>query len=153
MSDDLNASPWGDGSVKKKHWLYRLYELLSLPFTIHFLLSSPRIDPSYGLTTWRRFKLGLRLYRNTHRIFTGVSYRAHLVMAVKSFELPPSQRGVVVECGCFRGGTTANLSLICRLVGRKLYVYDSFAGLPEAADGAGGLHLRQGLACRHDAPP
>ncbi|MEQ1787422.1 MAG: TylF/MycF/NovP-related O-methyltransferase, partial [Acidimicrobiales bacterium] len=134
MSEDLNASPFGHGP-DPKHWLYRLHELLTLPFAIHFLLSSPRIDPSYNLTTWRRFRLGLRMYRNTRRIWTGISYRAHLAMAVKLWEVPPTQRGVVVECGCFRGGTTANLSLACAAVGRELYVYDSFEGLPPAEDG------------------
>jgi O-methyltransferase len=134
MSEDLHTSPFGEQRTPQ-HWLFRLYELLTVPFTIHFLLSSPRIDPSYRLTAWRRFRLGLRMYRNTRRIWTGISYRAHLAMAVKLFELPPTQPGVVVECGCFRGGTTANLSLICEIVGRDLYVYDSFEGLPAAVEG------------------
>jgi hypothetical protein len=134
LDDDLLASPFG-ALQKRRHWLYRLYEVLTLPFTIHFLLSSPRVHADYRLTPWRRFRLGLRLYRNTHRIWTGISYRAHLAMAVKLLELPPSQPGVVVECGCFRGGTTANLSLLCEIAGRELYVYDSFEGLPPAAEG------------------
>jgi O-methyltransferase len=36
----------------------------------------------------------------------------------------------VVECGCWQGGSTANLSLVCDIVGRDLIVYDSFEGLP-----------------------
>ena len=134
MNEDLHASPFGE-MQKAPHWLYRLYEILTLPFTIHFLLSSPRLDPSYKMTAWRRFRFGLRVYRNSRRIWTGISFRAHLAMAVKLFELPPTQSGVVVECGCFRGGTTANLSLMCEIVGRELYVYDSFEGLPAAATG------------------
>lgn len=39
--------------------------------------------------------------------------------------------GDVVECGCFKGGSTARLSLVCRELGRKLVVFDSFEGLPE----------------------
>jgi hypothetical protein len=132
MTDDLHTSPFPN--QRRPHALYRLYELLTLPFVIHFILSSPRIHPSYGLTAWRRFRLGLRMYRNTRRIYTAVSFRAHLAMAVKLFELPPS-KAVVVECGCFRGGTTANLSLACDVVGRELFVYDSFEGLPPATDG------------------
>lgn len=132
--DDLLASPFGP-KPNKRPWLLRLYELISLPFTIHFVLGSPRVHPDYGLTARRRFVLGWKMYRNTRRIWTGVSYRAHLAMAVKLFELPPSQKGVVVECGCFRGGTTANLALACAAVGRELYVYDSFEGLPPAQEG------------------
>jgi hypothetical protein len=72
------------------------------------------------------------MYRNTRRVFTATSYRAHLAMAVKLLEIPPSVEGVVVECGCFLGGSTANLSLVCDIVGRDLIVYDSFEGLPPA---------------------
>jgi O-methyltransferase len=39
--------------------------------------------------------------------------------------------GVVVECGCYRGGSTATLSAACRKANRKLHVFDSFCGLPE----------------------
>lgn len=133
-TDDLRESPFGP-QQSGHHWLYRLYEVLTLPFTIGFILSSPRIDPAYGLTRWKRFRLGLRMYRNTKQVWTGISFRAHLAMAVKLFEVPASRKGVVVECGCFRGGTTANLSLMCEAVGRELYVYDSFEGLPPAEAG------------------
>jgi macrocin-O-methyltransferase TylF-like protien len=39
--------------------------------------------------------------------------------------------GEVVECGCYRGGSTATLSVACRKANRKLHVFDSFCGLPE----------------------
>ena len=52
-------------------------------------------------------------------------------MAVKLLEIPPEVEGVVVECGCYLGGSTANLSLVCEIVGRELMVYDSFEGLPD----------------------
>ena len=59
VGEDLLASPFGEPKGRK-HWLFRFYELVTLPFTIHFLLSSPRIDPSYGLTAWRRFRIEAR---------------------------------------------------------------------------------------------
>ena len=40
-------------------------------------------------------------------------------------------KGPMVECGCYKGGSTAKLSLLAKATGRKLYVFDSFAGLPE----------------------
>ena len=43
--------------------------------------------------------------------------------------------GDVVECGCFNGGSTAKLSVLAKLVGRKLHVFDSFEGLPEPNEG------------------
>ena len=38
--------------------------------------------------------------------------------------------GPILELGCYKGGSTAKLSLLCRLTGRKLYAFDSFEGLP-----------------------
>ena len=40
--------------------------------------------------------------------------------------------GEVVECGCYAGGSTAKLSIVSKVTGRSLRVFDSFAGLPNA---------------------
>ena len=42
--------------------------------------------------------------------------------------------GPVVEFGCYSGGSTAKLSIIAKHTGRRLYVFDSFEGLPEPRD-------------------
>jgi O-methyltransferase len=56
-------------------------------------------------------------------------------MAMKLLEIAPDVPGSVVECGCWKGGATVNLSLICEITGRKLKVYDSFEGLPAPKSG------------------
>lgn len=43
--------------------------------------------------------------------------------------------GAVVECGCFKGGSTATLSVACRKANRILHVFDSFCGLPPTTNG------------------
>src|SRR5690606_19018518 len=43
----------------------------------------------------------------------------------------PNEPGVLVEAGCFKGGSTAKLSLLAELAGRELVVFDSFEGLPD----------------------
>jgi O-methyltransferase len=48
--------------------------------------------------------------------------------------VPSSTPGVVLEAGCFKGGSTAKLSLATKLIGRKLLVYDSFEGLPDVQE-------------------
>ena len=68
---------------------------------------------------------------NNLRIPTGTSFKSHLAMALKILETPPEVEGDIVECGTWKGGSAANLSLVCKLVERKLLVYDSFEGLPE----------------------
>ena len=38
--------------------------------------------------------------------------------------------GSMVECGCYSGGSSAKLSIISKLLGRRLIIFDSFEGLP-----------------------
>jgi O-methyltransferase len=114
--------------------LSRLWELLTFPSTVLYLFLNPRIDPAYELTWPKKARLALRMLRTTRGVFTGTSYKAHLAMAVKLLEIPPDVEGVVVECGCYLGGSTANLSLVCDVVRRDLIVYDSFEGLPPPTD-------------------
>jgi O-methyltransferase len=119
-----------DGYERRMSRFGRAYERLSMPFAVFFLFANRRIDPAYHMSWGRKIRLATRIYHNWRRVPTGVSYKAHLAMAAKLLELSPSVDGAVVECGCWLGGTTANLSLICDIVGRDLIVYDSFEGLP-----------------------
>jgi O-methyltransferase len=36
---------------------------------------------------------------------------------------------VVVEAGCYKGGSAAKLSIICKMLGYRLLIYDSFWGV------------------------
>ena len=116
------------------------YNIGSFPFAVALLLYD-RFDPSYRMNWAKKLWLALRMFRNTRKIQTGTSYKAHLAMAAKLLSIPPSTRGVVVECGCWHGGSTANLSLVCDIVGRDLVVYDSFAGLPELGQNEKNVNL------------
>lgn len=111
-------------------WIRGLYEFLTVPVAILFLVYTKRVHPAYNMPLWRRYALGLRFYWNHVRVTTGTSYKAHLVMAMKLLEMSPEQQGDVVECGCCFGATSVNLSIICNIVGRKYFIYDSFEGLP-----------------------
>jgi O-methyltransferase len=110
--------------------LAKAWATLTLPATVLFLFWNPRVHPSYGLSWRRALALAYKMWRTTRNVTTGTSYKAHLAMASKLLEISPAVDGVVVECGCWLGGSTANLSLICEIVGRDLVVYDSFEGLP-----------------------
>jgi hypothetical protein len=72
-----------------------------------------------------------RFKANTTQIPSGTAWISHVVLAHEILSVPPTVRGDVIECGCWKGASTASLSLVCRLVGRKLLVCDSFEGLPE----------------------
>lgn len=56
---------------------------------------------------------------------------SHLLsFVVPLLEMSDDVEGVIVEAGCFKGGSTAKLSLVASLLGRRLVVFDSFQGLP-----------------------
>lgn len=109
------------------------FPVVTMPLTVWFLFVNRNLRPEYELGWWRLHRLAYRLYRNTTRVPTGTSYRVYLAILAKLAEIPSDVDGVVVECGSFLGGSTANLSLVCDVVGRELVVYDSFEGLPRSS--------------------
>jgi hypothetical protein len=70
--------------------LSRAWTTLTLPATVFYLLFNPRIHAAYELTWPRKFRLALRMWRTTRKVFTGTSYKAHLAIAAKLLEIPPS---------------------------------------------------------------
>ena len=110
----------------------RFYFILNALPSIFFILFQKKIHEAYKMSFFKKFRLGLRMYRNTRKVPTGTSYKTHLVMALKILETPPDIQGDVVECGSWKGGSAINLSIVCEITGRKLRIYDSFEGLPEA---------------------
>ena len=103
----------------------------------------PRIDRERRATIVERFE----------RIDADVDIKTSpvegllLAEAVLSLQNP----GDLVECGCYAGGSTAKLSVLAGLTGRRLFAFDSFEGLPapmpnEVRD----LHLRRGENAPHD---
>jgi O-methyltransferase len=116
-------------------FLAKVHYVLTAPVALVFIMGSRQLCPAYRMSWTRRLSLGTRMFWNTLRIPTGTSYKTHLVMALKLLEMPPEVPGVVVECGTWKGGTAANLSLVCRIVNRKLLIYDSFEGLPAGSSG------------------
>jgi len=82
-----------------------------------------------GLLT--KLVLVFKIMRNTRKIVTASHFFEHLVMATRILNIPKSVEGSVVECGSYKGGSTANLPLICGITNRQLEVFDSFEALPE----------------------
>jgi hypothetical protein len=68
------------------------------------------------------------------------------VLRMADFLLDSPARGPMVECGCYKGGATAKLSLVARATGRRLVVCDSFEGLPQPGP------EDRGLVTLHDEP-
>lgn len=113
----------------KKFFKVFIFGLSIIPAII-ILLDSKTINNSYKFHFLRKMILGIKMLRNYFFIKTGTSFKTHLSMALKILEIPPAVQGDVIECGTWKGGSAANLSLVCKIVGRKLIIYDSFEGLP-----------------------
>jgi len=102
--------------------------------TVRIFLSDPRIGRAYGVGLREKLRLLWMFRRNARELEVLSSELEHVELAAAVLRIPPSVRGDVIECGCYMGGSSANLSLACALVGRRLIICDSFEGLPEPAD-------------------
>lgn len=71
------------------------------------------------------------IFLNRWRIESLSDTFEHLHMIRSLFRVPTTTPGCVVECGTYKGASAANMSLACERLGRTLYVFDSFCGLPE----------------------
>jgi O-methyltransferase len=50
-------------------------------------------------------------------------------------ERPASKDEIVLEAGCWQGGSTVKFSIFCNYFGYKLHVYDSFEGVESIQEG------------------
>lgn len=120
----------------------RLDVFFRLPADVIFMLLT---SPFFGAATGRQHGIGFltkvgilrRFLYNAHRIKGASNWKEHLLMATELLNTPADVDGAVVECGSFDGLSAANISIVCKLCRRRLYVCDSFEGLPEPRAGEG----------------
>ncbi len=107
----------------------RLYRLYSFSYCILFILN--RAGREYGIGPVKKLLLTIKVLRN-HRKYNPLStWQQHLLLVEEILSVPKSVKGDVVECGCFDGSTTVSMSLACAMTNRRLFVCDSFEGIPE----------------------
>lgn len=75
---------------------------------------------------WHFFWIGTKL-ESPH---THSDILKFVTAMLKTRKLP----GGYVECGCFKGSSTAKFSLVAGLIGKKLTVFDSFEGIPDNSE-------------------
>ena len=108
-------------------------QVVAAPAAAEFFLRGD-VGREYAVGMRRKLRLMREIRRNIRCIIGATGYYEHLLLAAHLLTISASTDGVVVECGCFKGRSTATLSLLCSLTGRRLVVFDSFEGLPEVAD-------------------
>ncbi|MGZ5435805.1 MAG: TylF/MycF/NovP-related O-methyltransferase [Pyrinomonadaceae bacterium] len=89
------------------------------------------VGKAFGVGRDKKAELVERFKTSTSEIPSGTAWLYHVILAQEILSVPPDVLGDVIECGCWKGASTASLSHVCRLVGRKLIVCDSFEGLPD----------------------
>ena len=90
--------------------------------------------PLGGLTYRQRRELIARV-DTVHTNVTCAHSQAEMGRIISAIlNTPATIPGVVLEAGCFKGGSTAKLSVAASLAGRRLLVFDSFEGLPDHAE-------------------
>lgn len=107
--------------------------LLSLPVTLYDYLRRATGE-EYGIGTLAKLVLAAKMVRNNVRIPSASNFVEHLTMATTILNIRRAAEGCIVECGSYKGGSAANLSLVAALCGRQLEVFDSFGGLPAPAE-------------------
>jgi O-methyltransferase len=107
---------------------------------------------AYGFTLASKLRLLAMMIRNNTQVPSASNFIAHMLMAAEILNVPPDTPGVLVECGCYKGGSTVNLSLVAAACGRRLHVFDSFEGLPEPDAGdAGHVVVAEGLVRTYES--
>jgi O-methyltransferase len=88
-------------------------------------------DQTIRLSLRDRVLLLARWYRVTHALECAHAENEVLPVLTAILSVPQSTAGVVIEAGCFKGGSTAKLSLAAAAAGRQLVAFDSFRGIPD----------------------
>jgi hypothetical protein len=110
------------------HTAYR--PLHTMPSVVAFLRDDA-VGGEYGIGWREKLELLRAFRRNARAVETLSAVHEHMELAAAILRIPREVPGDVVECGCYVGGSTVNLSLVCEIVGRRLVVCDSFEGLPD----------------------
>jgi len=111
----------------------KIITILSAPIILADYFSK-ETGKEYGVGFFAKVLLIFKFFKNGKRIITASSLLEQIIMVKEILNIPKALDGVVVECGSYKGGGAANLSLVCAMCGRKLEVFDSFNGLPDPSE-------------------
>src|ERR1700691_3709056 len=99
-----------------------MFRLFTILLAIRQLFSCPQTSAQKLLILFRVLRARIRVVSAT-----GFVEQVAIVSAILKLRVP----GAIVECGTYQGASAIAISLACALTGRRLYILDSFEGLPE----------------------
>jgi O-methyltransferase len=86
---------------------------------------------SSALPFHRRVRLILKALRIDWNVLIGSKPAEVVPVMLDLMSRPARANEIFIEAGCWNGGSTAKFSLVCRDLGYKLHVFDSFQGVKE----------------------
>ncbi len=104
-----------------------------------FIFNGTKSPTSFGA----RLSLVLKFYKISYYVDCPHTEHEMISIARQILDLGAAPTGgdgmlgVIVEAGSFHGGSTTKLSLVAKLCGRSLEVFDSFEGMPENSEAHG----------------
>ena len=123
---------------------YSALRFLTLPWGTAVAFLHPRVGSDYAIGKIAKLRLLRRLWSNSRQPGSASVFFEHVYIVARLLEVPRNTAGAVAEFGCYKGLSTASLSLACALNHRRLIVFDSFEGLPEPEESV--RHLTSGSA-------
>jgi len=114
------------------NFLRTLYGFFSYSYCLIFIAN--KAGKEYGISHLKKLILAIRIIRNHKKLNSLTTWQQHLLLVEEILRVPKSLKGDIVECGCYNGASTVNLSIACALTNRQLIVCDSFEGLPNPRD-------------------
>ncbi len=110
------------------HYLYR--KTRALPYDVPIIARFIFLKPSTPVSLWQKFWLVWRCYRISYSVNCPHMEGEMIKVMYHIFSMPAATKGVIVEAGSFKGGSTAKISLAAHIAQRKFVVFDSFEGIP-----------------------
>ncbi len=116
-------------------YFYRKFYYLPLDAkaAAKLLCGRTKVKASFG----QKLSLVFKFYLISYKVDCPHTENELLTIARDILNIDPDVPGAILEAGAYHGGSTAKLSLVARLAGRELLVFDSFEGMPENSEVGG----------------
>ena len=111
--------------LKKSLWLRKE------KFKSEFPLLSWALKPEKDVTFAAKKALVHRMLLIHESVKCAHTHKEMHTIVQAILNLPRDVDGVIVEAGCFKGGSTCKISIVASMVGRKLFAFDSIHGIPD----------------------
>jgi len=97
---------------------------------------------NYGVGHFYRLKITLKVLWTYFRLkkSSASTPNEQLVLINAALSIPKEIKGDIAEFGCYKGVSSCSLSIVAKVTGRRLLVFDSFEGLPKPETIVHNLH-------------